>query len=773
MKLSLAWIFSHIAKKHRPAALTQEFVDSVMTRLGSSTTEIDSVVRIEIDIEQFACAKLNGVRDGQDILVGVDSKKEFAVPTRKNGLPRAHYLLVREDKNYRYAALQDLQGEKEGLVPEVEGAAWSEQIDLVDYIITIDNKAITHRPDLWGHRGFARELAALFSWDLVPEDELAALLPIRHYALEVQTPYSLAIDGKLCKRMAALVIPQVEMRASLPWMAFRLARVDGRPLHAVVDITNYVMFDLGQPMHAFDAAALAGNRLQARHAYAGERLTLLDGETITLTPDDCVIADASRALALAGIMGGKESGVSMATKALVVEAANFDPDAIRKSSQLYKHRTESSARFEKGLDPNQNTFAVARFVRLLTDLQIPYTLDGGIASLGELAVEHKIEIAHVFMVARVGMQLPVDTVVRHLVSLGFGVVTHAATDVRYTISVPTFRSRDIVIKEDIVEEIARMVGYNALVQQLPTRLMKPFDMSTVLRMRALKQQCAFGLHMHEVSNYAFYDEEWLVKIGHSPQRAIAVRNPVSEHWRRMVTSLVPHLLKNLAHNIAYEQVRLFEVGTTWQLLADSSRENSVEERKKLALLFYTAKKTFDFYEGKAQLQALFDLLGMLVVWRKPQQPVPDWYLPEMTAELVYNDQPIGYAGMISPHMMRAVAEGEPFVVELDAHALLHAAPLSARYSAVSKYQAVDLDISMLVPFVLTIDDLKEALAQADARIIAVQLRDFFESPAWPDKRAVTLRFTLSDKDKTFTKEEIDAIWSAAVAGVTRLGVQIR
>jgi phenylalanyl-tRNA synthetase beta chain len=772
MKLSLAWIFDHIAGKNTVYPFTQEFVDKIVATLGSCTTEIDQVVRVETDPEQFVIAVLKR-QDEVDFLI-TEAKKEISVPVRKGALLGSTYLLIRDSKNYRYATLADLSGEKDGLVPELwaAGGDWLQKVDPVDYIITIDNKALTHRPDLWGHRGFAREIAALFSWELLPEDEVAAALPIRHYTQQApagkEMLINLSLDGVACKRLAALSVSDLNMKPSVPWMAFRLARVDSRPLNAIVDATNYVMFDIGQPMHAFDAHALMGKSLQARLARPAERLTLLDGEIINLTSEDCVIADAERPLALAGVMGGRESGVSSTTRELLVESANFDADLIRKSSVRYKRRTESSTRFEKGLDPNQNTFALLRFVRLLVDLEIPHRLLGGIASLGDLATEFKLEISHQFIVERIGMQISSELVVSHLNRLGFGITT--MHDKRYVVSVPTFRSRDIKIKEDVVEEIARMIGYNALVQQLPSRLMKPFDIKPVLRMRALKKLCAFGLHMHEVCNYAFYDEEWLQRLGYAPGHTISVRNPVSENWRRMVTSLVPHLLKNVAHNVpAYEQIRLFELGATWSLASDGN----VQERKKLALLFFTVKTSYSFYEGKAHLQSIFDMFGILVVWRKAQAPVAPWYLPETTAELLYNGQVIGHAGMLSPKIMRAVAEGEPFVAELDCSLLLESEPVSFHYQAVSKYQAVDLDLSMLVPFTVTIDDLKEALAQADGRIIAVKLQDFFESPSWPNSRAVTLRFTLSDRDKTFTKEEIDAIWSAVVAQVTRLGAQVR
>lgn len=180
-----------------------------------------------------------------------------------------------------------------------------------------------------------------------------------------------------------------------------------------------------------------------------------------------------------------------------------------------------------------------------------------------------------------------------------------------------------------------------------------------------------------------------------------------------------------------------------------------------------------FYAGKAQLQSLFDLLSLLVVWQKPQSPIAPWYLPEKSAELVADGVVIGYAGMAAPRMVHEVAEGEAFIFELSMDALVQYKPVAHRYEPVSKYQQVSFDMSLLVPRAVTVDALKEAVATVDARIIQVVLRDFFENQQWPDQRSVTLRYTVVDQEKTLTKEDIDAVWHAATTAVARLGAQVR
>jgi len=783
MKLSLAWLCDHITELYRlPHAdkLNPEFVKRVTKLLGEHTTEIESVAPVRLDINRFTLGQLKEQTADAGTLVSAELKKQFALPFRAGARIGGFYLLVQDQNNYRYATLADVHSDKEGLVAELSineaetAGSWKQGVETLDYIITLDNKAITHRPDLWGHRGFAREVAALLSMHLRPEDELVAALPIRHYAGRVERspemPYALSIDGQFCKRLAALALTQVTIQPSNFFMAYRLARVDSRPYNAVVDSTNYVMFDLGQPMHAFDGACLAGNTLTVRMAMAGETLTVLDGQTLSLAADDGVIADAQRARALAGVMGGKDSGVTLATTTLLVESANFNPDAIRKTAMRYRKRTEASARFEKGQDPNQNTTAVLRFMRLMDDLGVPYKVTGGIASLGQLAVEQGIEISHEFIVDRIGTAVPSSSIVTHLSRLGFGVVTRQVSDkLMYAVSVPTFRGTDVTIKEAVVEEAVRLIGYNNITRQLPTRLTRPLDHSKVLKTRAIKQHAAFAWHAHEVSNYAFYDETWLRALSCEPQDTVRVKNPVSEHWSRLATSLVPHLLKNVAHNVPeYEQVNLFEVNKVWRLEGDQIHEN-----KQLSALFFSYKKPYDFYVGKAQVQSLFDLLALLVIWQKPTTPLAPWYLPEKTAELVVDGVVIGAAGMVSPRMLHDVAEGEAFVVELSMDFLLNYVAPVHRYEAVSKYQQVSFDMSMLVPRTVTVDVLKSALATVDARIIDVALRDFFENPAWPDQRSITLRYTMVDQEKTLSKDDIDNVWKAAVQAVVAHGAQLR
>lgn len=778
MKLSINWIFDHIQ-----GSLKNYDIQDLIKRLSATTAEIEAVKKITIDLDTLTLARVTKQAGDSVTLESGEWKKEFVLEGGSRLVKDAVYLIKKEQKQYRLATMVDLGAEKEGVLPalacsdeEFKGS-WKQSVETEDYTVTLDNKAVTHRPDLWGHRGFARELAAILGLSLKPEEYFLAAKPIKHFGLRAPesstNPYTIEIaDTRVCKRLAALHISSCNYKPSLMQTVFRLARIDARAIDAIVDATNYVMYDFGQPMHAFDAHKIEGNKLVAQAARDGEKLVLLDGEEITLTAADCIIGDGNKALALAGIMGGAQSGVSAHTKSLLLESANFDATAIRLTAARYKKRTEASARFEKSLDPNQNTQVLLRFLKLLDDAQITYSASSSIISLGDLAQEKAITVTNDFIVKRLGSPVAADMVVKILTALGFGVRAFPGiSDTQFDITVPTYRStKDVSIKEDIVEEVGRFVGYAHIVPQLPTRQMAPLDHSRIRVTRAIKNHCAFALGMRELYTYAFFDEDFIRRVEFDPQNTVTIKNPVSENWKRLVTSLVPHLLKNVEINITkQDRLRFFEVGRVWSL----HNKTEITERGALAYIDCAYKSTIDFYDAKAQLQTLFDLLHVPVLWRKPQTPVAPWYDEHQTGELLVDNIVIGYAGKLSPVFLANVCEGECFAVELDMEFLLSYTSAERMFMPLPKYQTVSLDISMIVPHAVTVDSLESTIVQADARVCDIALVDFFEKPEWGDRRSVTLRFVLVDEHKTMTKEEIDDVWNSVVQSVKTLGAEIR
>jgi phenylalanyl-tRNA synthetase beta chain len=283
----------------------------------------------------------------------------------------------------------------------------------------------------------------------------------------------------------------------------------------------------------------------------------------------------------------------------------------------------------------------------------------------------------------------------------------------------------------------------------------------------IKDILAYSMHMRELYSYAFFDEDFLAQIKWNPGAALEVKSPVSENWRRLVTTLVPGLLKAIVTNSAeHDALRFFELGRVWQ------SSQTMSETKSLAGIMFD-KKNIDFYDAKAQLQTMFDALKMPITWAKVDKPEQPWYAPYQTAHLMYHDTKIGIAGKVHPIFAQALCPGDMFIFELDAQFLLYHKQSLARYEAGSKYPDMARDISMLISREISSQSIIGAISSLDKKIVSVALLDFFEKPEWPEQRAMTFRFILSDKERTMTKEEADAVWDRVAHELKTMGATIR
>lgn len=775
MKISLAWLFDHLQ-----GDLHKVDVQFLVDQFNLKVAEIESFEKIIIKTSQFTVAKL--LQNDIDCeLFSLELKQNIQVCSRSDAKVGDYYLLKKLDLGWAWAGGKDFNSAKDNLLPalyfESDDAAtnWSEQVDLQDYILEVDNKSLTHRPDMWGHRGFAREIGALLGLGLKPEQDFFAQVPVEYakhsFARNAQNPFSLAINTSGCKSLAGLYLSNVSGLPVELNMAIRLFKVDMRSISQLVDLTNYVMLDIGQPMHVFDADLIAKNELLARQAHSHEKLVLLGGEQIELTHNDLVIADGNGPVSLAGIKGGASTGASNSTKNLLLESAVFDATVIRRSSAHHKIRTESSARYEKTLDPNQNILAIRRFVKLQSQIDTSLQVNYPIIALGEQIEPKQIELNHEFIQTRLGVKIATDFVVDILTKLGFQVVVKhdLVEQIIYQITVPTWRaSKDINIAMDIVEEVARMWGYDKITPVLPSKITQPGNLDKVFRIRQIRQLLA-SIGMHEVENYPFYDETFLQAIKWQPQNAVEVRNPVSENWRRLVTSLLPHLCKNLqqeSHD--YSMLRYFEWGRIWY----PKDAVSAFEVRTLAGVFFE-RSGVDFYVMKNHLVNLFNILHIDVVWQKPAAHLPIWYHPYQTAVLMHFGKQIGTAGKLSLGWMSNICEGEAFAFELDGDFILNQSPDAVEYKTISRYQPVCLDISLFVPLAVTVEQLQIIIKQADALIYHVELVDSFKKDDWLDKKALTFRYFFVDHEKTLSGTQIAVVQQQVEAAILKSGASVR
>lgn len=776
MKILLSWIFDYI-----DSSFASVDVKQLVHLFNTHTAEIEHFEKSIIPVDTLFLVQIAEISPKKMRVLCPEIDQNIDLSFRSDAVLSKWYLIKKDGENYSWVSFADLKSEKEGLFGAVSvdkeqlNGSWRNEIVATDYILEVDNKSINHRPDLWGHYGIAREIAALLNLKLKPLDDVLQKQSVMHFdqvsKKSSQGSFQVSIEDVAgCSRFAGIYGDVLNHKDSDLGIAIRLTRVGSKPIDAMIDLTNYVMFDVGHPMHVFDAQAFADKTIIVRKAHKGEKITVLDGSELSLTDSDMIVANDKKPVALAGIMGGKDSGFSSKTKSIFLEAAGFHPTTIRLTAQRFKLRTEASARFEKHLDPMQNVIALKRFLYLAQQRELISNAQEAIISVGKVIEPATFVIAHDFIEKRIGIHIESDFIVQSLQKLGFEVSLQKNDQgLFYHVLIPTYRmTKDVRIKEDILEEIVRMYGYDKITYQPVMRPAEPFDTHEIRNIANIKKHLAFACNMHEVRDYLFFDEAFIKRLQFNPTETISVRNPGSENWTRLVTSLVPHLIKNVESNVTKkDHLRFFEWNRIWR----KTTQNFVEKSCLAGIIF--DKKHIDFYESKAELQGLWNQLGLTVTWSKPAGEVASWYDKNKAAQLFVGSTPVGIAGMVSPQFLKPVLEGSAFVFELDADFLASFTTDKKVFKAWSKYQEVTYDISLMVPLKVTADELKGAILNANPCIIAVDLVDFFEKDEWVDQRALTFRYTMSDAAKTLQKQDIDEVVHAVVTALEKYHVHIR
>lgn len=767
MKVSLRWIFDHIDADYRSI-----HVPDLVARFNTTVAEIESYHQVQGCSQGLQLAQVQVINGSEVVVRCPETGKEYVLPERGD-TEGIWYLIVVFGKQARWAQLIDLGSSKSGLCgslhpsEQLKSGSFRAEAESTDWILDVDNKSINHRPDLWGHRGIAREVAAIFGFGLKSLNQLAT----RQETIGVDEPYPIrlnVLDDVVCDRFALQFFPTVDNCASFFSIASRLARVGIRPHSSLVDLTNYVMMDLGQPMHVFDADTFDSESLLVRKGIGGETLKLLDGSSITVTTNDTVVATEHRPLALAGVMGGADSAVSKETTSILLESAHFKPSEIRASSQRHKIRTDSSARFEKNLDPNQNISAIGRFNQLLFQLGINHVAEPLTVSFGSRITPKTVIVQHEQIETSLGISLEPKFVIQTLEQLGFLV---DRLDTLYTIEVPCFRAtRDFDGPEDIVEEIGRYYGYDKIEPRYAQRLTQAFSQETVMQRGRIKRFFAYGAGFQEIATYALYDESFLSSIGYEVSSELVVKDPVSTNYRRPVQSLLPGIAKVVHERskAAQQKARFFECARVWYIQKDQ-----IIEQDQCAGMIMDQQAGIDFYAGKRLLDGLFSMLRLTVRWKQLQSSESPWYQPHISAQIMYGEEPIGRAGMVNRELYQRIAPGSAFIFELNATVLCEYKPLIQQYVPVSKYPVVLRDISLFIPRSVIVEQVERLLRDTNDTIISVQLVDRFEKPEWHDKRAVTFRLLLQDQQRTLTTQDADEIVQYAIEQLHKIGAEIR
>jgi phenylalanyl-tRNA synthetase beta chain len=470
-----------------------------------------------------------------------------------------------------------------------------------DVRFEIDNKSITHRPDLWSHLGFAREIGAILGRPV--QD------PVNHSLAETfRNKEELEIhieNSDACPRYSALMVGNIVIKESPEWLKAMVTSIGMRPINNIVDITNYVMAELGEPMHAFDHSKLKGRKIIVRMAKKGEELTTLDGQKHTLMEEDIVIADESGAIALAGVMGGGNSEIDDSTTTIVLEAASFNPVNIRKTAARYGNRTEAAMRFEKSLSPELTTSALLRCFELIKQcLPEARALTEIVDSYPKKLESVKISISTDMIRKQLGEDISDERIIGILTSLSFDVTVHG-TDL--TIWVPHYRAtKDISIPADIVEEVGRIYGYDNITPRAPmVPCLPPAHNDLRLFERTVKRILSEDRGLTEVSGYSFVGEETLNRLEMNLERELRLRNPLSRDYDRLNRSLVPNIVKNIEFNQRYhESFGIYEMNRVYHKESRTSADLIAEERRITGAVYARRPEGPVFYSGKTIVSGL-------------------------------------------------------------------------------------------------------------------------------------------------------------------------
>ncbi|MFH1175118.1 MAG: phenylalanine--tRNA ligase subunit beta, partial [bacterium] len=452
------------------------------------------------------------------------------------------------------------------------GNSLADFLGLNDVIIDIDNKSLTNRPDLWGHIGIAREVAAIFGL----KTKIAGLPRSIFFQLANNTPRNDKIEikvesSKLCPRYMAVAMSGIKIEPSPMWMQERLLAIGMRPINNIVDITNFVMLETGQPMHAFNQSSIINEQLSIRNAREGEKIITLDGVERELDENMLVIADSEKPIAIAGIMGGANSEIDENTTEIILEAANFEKVSSRKTASKLGLRTEASMRYEKGLDPNLAELALARCIELIKQIIPNAEISSEIADIKNFSNNSfVVEISKEFINKKIGIEIKKEKIEEILKSLGFEVNFSSSRrgelkggEEILKVKIPSWRATgDIEIPEDIVEEIARIYGYNSIDLKMPEVFIDVQKEDKELNViKKIKEILSMGSGMSEVCNYAFVSAKQIEDLGMETEKHIKIANPLSKEQEFLRSNLAISLIKNAKENLRYfDKFKIFEIG---------------------------------------------------------------------------------------------------------------------------------------------------------------------------------------------------------------------
>ena len=638
------------------------------------------------------------------------------------------------------------------------GTPLAEALELDDIILEIDNKSMTNRPDLWGHYGIARELAALY--DL-------PLMPLEGYVPETDTPFDVRIaDEGRCPRYIGAKIEGLSVKPSPFKMQSRIWRVGMRPINALVDVTNYVMLATGQPTHAFDSTHIK-DYIEVRPAARGEKLSLLNDKELELSSDDLVIADSEGAVALAGVMGGSKDSVLETTNSVILEVANFNSKSVRRTALRYDNRTEASSRYEKSIDPERCDGALSMAMKLFSELYPEMKVTAFTDKYPSKLKRNEIKVDFDWLDRRLGMRIPQEVVARKLGALGFEV---SFSDEGMDITVPTWRSTgDVSIKADIMEEVARMWGYeNFEPTPITTTFVGAINQLDYDLTRKIKEYLAFRSGMQEIFTYPWMSDEFVNAILPSTDGVLSLSTPPSPTEKYIRSSLLPNLCRAIVKNERnFDEFDIFEEALIFRdadYTANYTNEKLPAQERHLVCAF--ACKTEDvstlFRRAKGIIGAMPSYTHMEgFTFEKVEKPY--WADDVVWQNVLLDGKKIGDIGLLSRRA--ALASGikvlSAVLVEINIDALVPFKSRTNKFVHLPEFPVNEYDVSFLVDTEVKWCDIYDTAMgkkSPESLLREVKFVEEYRGKQIPEgKKSITVRLIIGSNDKTLNGAEIEQV----------------
>lgn len=650
----------------------------------------------------------------------------------------------------------DLDKVKDNISKDIKiGENIADLLGYNDVIIEIDNKAITHRPDLWGHYGIARELAAVFNREL-KNIEINKTLSLGHTTqLKV---YMEAPD--FCKTYNAIKVSNINIIESPQWLKDFIISFGLKPINNIVDLANYVMYEVGQPLHCFDANKIT-NKIFVRPGNKGEEIQSLDGTQLKIDESVLVIADSLRPIAIAGIVGSLDSSVKDTTNSIVLEAANFDHASIRKTMQKFGFRTDAGARYEKQLDPELAVLGMRRFLTLLKEICPRISIELPLSFDNFDKEEKKIFIDFDFIKSRVGFELDDEYIMRTLTSLGFGI--KKIDEKTICISIPSFRKKDMSIKEDVVEEISRMYGYNNIESSpIKASLTKPIENELRLFERKTKDFMVSN-GFSEVLNYSFISSNDLHDFNINEKEAVKLLNSLTIDQDILRTTLIINLLKNTKDNLRFNDAfKIFEIGRIFNNLEESEKyEDLPMQNYYFSGVLTNLNSDNLFFDIRNIIDNFLKLFKFNFEYKiEEKDSIPSYCHSGRYANIFVNNEKIGYVSEFNPEiLLNNKIKQKVAIFEIDFEKLFSLLNVEITYKPISKFQKSEIDLSMIVDKKILWKDLQKTILKVSDVIESVKLFDVYTGDKIDsNKKSMAFRMTFANSNRNLNQEEIDKLW---------------